>query len=91
MKKKFIEPEIKRIELNLNENIASSDGYHHIFAGAFKVSHTEVGCLDNVEETWVPFYELGTTDRFEEVQKCFVVSKPEAARILNLPVTNDMY
>ena len=93
MKKKFIEPEIKRIELNLNENIASSheEGYNDVHMGAFNVCHTEKGCLEHVHKTDISYDQIFTTDRFLEIQKCLVGSPLNAARILGLPITSDMY
>ena len=60
MKKIFIEPELKRIELNLNENIASSheEGYNDIHNGAFNVCHAEKGCLDHVHKTDISYDQI---------------------------------
>lgn len=95
MKKKFIEPEIKRIELNLNENIASSEEpFYQEVGGMFKVTHGKQGCLENVQDTWLHFDNFDATDEGWKLSKdngCFVRSPREAALMRGLPITVDMY
>ena len=94
MKKKFIEPEIKRIELNLNENIASSDTRPELVTGGVRVTVEEEGCLESVHGTGIHVDEyLLTKENLFEVwdKKCFVDSPASVARRLGIPIPNDMY
>ena len=94
MKKKFIEPEIKRIELNLNENIASSDVFYQEVDGMFKITHGYQGCLENVQNTGLHYDVFDATDEGWLASKrngCFVRSAKEAALMRGLPITVDMY
>ena len=92
MKKKFIEPEIKRIELNLNENIASSNP--EIILGGVRVTIAEDGCLESVQETGIHYDNYLETE-FNMLavwrNKCFVDSPASVARRLGIPIPNDMY
>ena len=78
MKKKFIEPEIKRIELNLNENIASSEPYSTIILGGIEVTHALKGCLEQVIDTGLHYNEV-TYDNYLSTWNCFVKGAKEAA------------
>ena len=92
MKKKFIEPEIKRIELNLNENIASSDVQYTEYDGLFRISHNYDNCLERVQDTKVRYDEVtASSANWMAVIGCFIYSMPDTARMLKLPLTNDMY
>ena len=93
MKKKFIEPEMKRIALNLNENIASSNVYHSVLDGMFKVTHGEPGCLENVQNTGLHFDIFDSTDEGWLASKrngCFKRSAAEAALMRGLPSSYGM-
>ena len=91
MKKKFIEPEIKRIELNLNENIASSQRYP-TEKGGFIVYVGFKGCDDIVQDTKHSYGPHITQQSiWNDLNGCFSLSAAEVARIYSMPITNDMY
>lgn len=50
MKREFREPEIRRIELNLKENIATSPGQGEIMTGV-RTTYTENNCDDYLMST----------------------------------------
>lgn len=55
--KKFVEPELRRIELKLSENIASSDEKDYEgsnVAGTFRTRQKYIGCSEVVIKTLVP-------------------------------------
>ena len=86
MKKKFIEPEIKRIELNLNENIASSNIVSSVKLFV-NVAIGFDGCDASVQGTDIPFgppiLDEPYLSQLKE-KECFIfdVTKTEAARML---------
>ena len=83
MKKKFIEPEIKRIELNLNENIASSEPFFEEYKGIFYITHGYKGCLENTQEKGI-HYDNINGDNFGSLYGCFISGPKEAAEVLGL-------
>ena len=87
MKKKFIEPEMKRIELKLNENIASSDGVQQTVLGAFIVSHGQSGCLESVQGTDYGYPEFVLSEEgWTMCRRCALVSQEEAARRMGVSI-----
>lgn len=60
MKKEFMEPEMKRIELNLKENIAESGGTGT--HGNYVTTQDQQGCMDYIQGTWVTPIMLDTAD-----------------------------
>ena len=93
MKKKFIEPEMKRIELNLNENIASSDNYSE--KGVIRVSVGFEGCDTSVQDQDDISYgpHILQDPYYDRIRGCIILflSRSETARMLGLPVPNDVH
>ena len=86
MKKKFIEPEIKRIELNLNENIASSNPEYTV-VDFLKVSHGFTGCMNKTQDLNIRPEEIDTFQEYMDVWPCFVNNPGvEGARLLGIDV-----
>ena len=83
MKKKFVEPKIKRIELNLNENIANSSqlmaSYHVLISDLISCT------LHNTGEFMMNLMMAG---RFDLIETCKVYINPNA-RIFGALVPED--
>ena len=82
MKKKFIEPEIKRIELNLNENIASSEPYFEDQKGFITVAFGFKGCDSVVKGNEKIAYGDINEDNWGAVYYCSPFSAADGARLL---------
>lgn len=93
MKKKFIEPEMKRIELNLNENIASSNNYSNK-GGYIRVSIGFEGCDSCVQDQEdIKFGpEMLSDPYYDRIRGCIIfdLSRSETARMLGLPAPSDV-
>ena len=84
MKKKFIEPEIKRIELNLNENIASSNP-EYMVVDFLNVSHGFTGCMSQTLGFKISPGEIDTFREYEMVWPCSLnYPGEEEARLLGI-------
>ena len=77
MKKIFIDPELKRIELNLRENIAAS-GYELVLT-TFLDSNI---CM--IVSTNIPY---GTTTTREEVESCIYMVAPRMGGTVAIPLS----
>ena len=92
MKRKFIEPEMKRIELNLTENIASSNTYSD--KGVIRVSIGFDGCDTCVQDQEDISYGPGMLmdPNYERIRGCIILflSRSETARMLGLPTPSDV-
>ena len=81
MKKRFIEPEIKRIELNLNENIASSEQIYEDQVAFLTVSHGVLGCIEKTQGFDIVHTDIDTREEWDLVFPCSPYGKVEGARL----------
>lgn len=86
MRKVFREPEVKRIELNLAENIASSaEEVFDSIAGAFKTRQYEANCQALIVYTSVSWPELlQSADAIWLQARDCAINPKQAARMLNI-------
>lgn len=77
MKKIFTEPEMKKIELNLKENIAASS-----FEQVVSTFLDSVNCV--IIDTNIPY---GNTATKEEVASCIFVFTPRIAGTVAIPLS----
>ena len=76
MKKLFVEPEIKKIELDLSEKIASSSGNKHVIA-----NFVDSGCV--IYNTRIP---VGTVVDEKEIATCIVLLPTRIGGTVAIPL-----
>ena len=87
--KKFVEPELRRIELKLSENIASSGEKEYEgqnFMGSFRTRHMYENCSEVIWRTMVPANYESITANWNSLVRCFAwgTSEVAAARTFGL-------
>ena len=79
MKKEFMEPEMRRIELNLKERIATSLEETGDIIGGFRTRVSGVAnCVQFVSDTEISPSQLGPNTP-AEVWSCYVTGNPQDA------------
>lgn len=79
MKKKFVEPQMKRIELNLTENIAASGYvYYKVMSGDIITCH-----LFNTQAFYIDLYMAGRQDLIDTC-KLYMVEGESKSRSIGL-------
>lgn len=86
MKKEFMEPEMRRIELNLKERIASSTVITD-HSGTYSTREDIDGCVDYYVDTWIVpsgdyAYDLAMAETGSQLYNSDCVNKPQANAIL---------
>ena len=86
MKKEFMEPEMRRIELNLKERIATASGVGYGSIGYIGTQHIGDGCMDLYVESEVPvgnWWVDSFVANHDKIVQAGCVPDVEAQRILN--------
>lgn len=94
MRKVFVEPELKRIELNLTENIATSaEEVYSGTSGGFSVTQYVEGCTGNVKGTGFSLQEISTDQgKFTASFGCLVLGMTMRQAAKQLGISNyEMY